>query len=451
MAGSVASKDPEKYIAPKRDKRPLYSHWFATDMYEISIKLKDSIESSNTISVEGRMYSLPPIDTLTKCATEFKNIVLFCTRPTDSSTSTLLHFKVRTHEDTFSSLLTPVFHNLFGTVLNVSVLSQLIIRIRNDDSRQFDKPDHTIAATVDGVPVKFIGVSDSKRLDAEEGKNQVHAYRLALESRELFLGLTITRNSMALQVFMGLDSKLSVIDICGVNGYEENELKIFLGTLYTAVQALAESPIEAPVSSFTVKCCGNDVVQDMTARHINLSRSDGGCLVLHCITTKMVRKYYDKNYHYIPSEDAISFIPSSKFLNPQGGRYQILQYPYIEGHHTLETPVQAAAAVRELNKFHEKDFVHGDIRSVNMIVSSDSVTFIDVDLVAKEGGLYPFGYNHYDIPERHSNAKAGYQMKKEHDRFALKILLPEQLLHCAAGLTDMNKSLEEIAVAIEFS
>lgn len=159
---------------------------------------------------------------------------------------------------------------------------------------------------------------------------------------------------------MPFDNKLSVIDICDACCDNLNELKTFWGTLYAAVQALVECPIAAPSHLFTLKCCGQEVPCLARTEHINLSHSNGS-LVLHCTTTKSIMTWFTITYQ---NEDVISFIPNSEFLKPHGSRYQILQYPYIEGNHKLDTPLQAATAVRELNKFHEKDFVHGDIRSL---------------------------------------------------------------------------------------
>lgn len=99
----------------------------------------------------------------------------------------------------------------------------------------------------------------------------------------------------------------------------------------------------------------------------------------------MVKKFYDSKYNYIPCEEVITLIPDAKFLNVPGSNYQILQYPYLEGSNKLENEDQVVAAIKALDAFHAIDFVHGDIRELNMIVSEDKVFFIDVDLAKKEG------------------------------------------------------------------
>ncbi len=91
-----------------------------------------------------------------------------------------------------------------------------------------------------------------------------------------------------------------------------------------------------------------------------------------------------------------------------------------------------------------------------MIVSEDSVIFIDVDLVQQEGERYPGTYNHAGIPERHKDAIANSLMHALHDRFALYVILSQtpfvsanQLLcQAVTELLDMDKSLEAIATKI---
>lgn len=175
--------------------------------------------------------------------------------------------------------------------------------------------------------------------------------------------------------------------------------------------------------------------------HIHLGKMSGNSqvpLVVHCTTTNTVRKYYDTLFHYVPTVEAIGFIPSAQFVYPLGSRCQILEYPFIIGCHTLETPLQAVMAVKKLQLFHERDLVHGDIRSTNMIVSEDSVIFID-DLVKKESKRYPGTYNHAGIPERHKDAIANRSMQKLHDRFTLYVILSQmhslcQQISCYARL-----------------
>ena len=61
--------------------------------------------------------------------------------------------------------------------------------------------------------------------------------------------------------------------------------------------------------------------------------------------------------------------------------------------------------------------------SVN-VVFSDQSFLIDYDLAAEEGTHYPTCYN-TKFPERHSTAIPGYPRKKEHDIFALQVIISD--------------------------
>ena len=260
-----------------------------------------------------------------------------------------------------------------------------------------------------------------------------------------------------LDLFIPFDGKLSVIEICRASSQDIERMEPFLCTLYAAVRRLLYSPISAITHPITLKCCQQIVTCPKSSGHLFLSKIETS-LVVHCSQSGSIKKYYDHYFHFVPTEDAIGFIPGAKFLHPTGGRYQILEYPYISGEHTLQTTIQAGMAVSKLQEFHDKNLVHGDIRSVNMIVSESTVTFIDVDLTAKEGEKYPSTYNHANIPERHRDAVANSSMQKVHDRFALCIIISSHLsivsetesLHTTVEqLNDMNQSLETIAKALK--
>lgn len=64
---------------------------------------------------------------------------------------------------------------------------------------------------------------------------------------------------------------------------------------------------------------------------------DKRSVVIHCKNERLVRKYYDTQYHNLPSDEAIKFIPEAIFNYSVGGRLQILQYPYLEGTRVFES------------------------------------------------------------------------------------------------------------------
>lgn len=72
---------------------------------------------------------------------------------------------------------------------------------------------------------------------------------------------------------------------------------------------------------------------------------------------------------------------------------------------------------------HEKNYVHGDIRCSNIVVSNDGYEcrLIDFDYSGTEDKqLYPIGWNEsIDDGERHPEARGCNALKKSHDIFAL--------------------------------
>ena len=104
--------------------------------------------------------------------------------------------------------------------------------------------------------------------------------------------------------------------------------------------------------------------------------------------------------------------------------------------------------MNDLGTLHELGYVHGDIRSENLVFSQENgkAWIIDFDLAGKEGTYYPVNYNHLRINKRHSTAKAGFPRKKEHDRNALSVIFGR---HYGESHNDVvlisDMSLSEIA------
>ncbi len=64
---------------------------------------------------------------------------------------------------------------------------------------------------------------------------------------------------------------------------------------------------------------------------------------------------------------------------------------------------------------------------------------IDFDLMAKERVCYPSGYNHYQIGEQHRDARCDRPRWKQHDCFALHVVLKNTELFKA--LTQQQKEV----------
>ena len=111
--------------------------------------------------------------------------------------------------------------------------------------------------------------------------------------------------------------------------------------------------------------------------------------------------------------------PTIHTLSP---RIHLLEYAYLKGNHQLSSVNQALSLVEKLRQLHSKGIVHGDIRLANIVCGeADEAWFIDLDYSGRENeGVYPKGWNHsINDGERHREAVATRQLKREHDYFAL--------------------------------
>lgn len=444
ICASAAAKQPEKNVFPCLRRMPIFGHWFATEVWDIFSR-DHSLDSDLKLQLDDQSYELSR-SKLDSCAEEFCTTVLHC------SESVGVSFLKKTNEVSFSALATAIFGDLF-VGCTVKSYGQLVIAIRGDDNRKFDTPDHVLAKIQDHLPAVCILVGDSKCKSLDEGRNQVFIYMRSLQSQNLCLGMVITFQQVLLQLFIPFDGKFSVIDICSANCNSINEVKNFFLALYVAVRRLSH-PIPAPAHAITLKCCSQPILcpnEDEFHKFLRRAPTSAtNSMVIHCLKENVVKKFYDQKYNFIPRHEVIHLIPGAEFLNPPRSKYQVLQYPYLKGSNKLENADQLVAAIKALDCFHAIDFVHGDIREINMIVCEDKVFFIDVDLAKKEGEDYPSVYNHADIVERHKNAIANGEMKKIHDRYALYQIISKAnlLIPCLEDLLDITKSLQSIATSV---
>eukprot|EP00339_Tiarina_fusa_P013424 CAMPEP_0117009232 /NCGR_PEP_ID=MMETSP0472-20121206/8446_1 /TAXON_ID=693140 ORGANISM="Tiarina fusus, Strain LIS" /NCGR_SAMPLE_ID=MMETSP0472 /ASSEMBLY_ACC=CAM_ASM_000603 /LENGTH=694 /DNA_ID=CAMNT_0004711463 /DNA_START=21 /DNA_END=2105 /DNA_ORIENTATION=+ len=101
----------------------------------------------------------------------------------------------------------------------------------------------------------------------------------------------------------------------------------------------------------------------------------------------------------------------------------ILRYPFKEGGHTPVCFKQFGMLCTQVGRLHAKRIVHGDIRSLNVVFSTDGnhCWLIDFDIAGSEGSLYPA--NLARINARHRDAEGGKARSKVHDTYSLRYLL----------------------------
>ena len=157
-------------------------------------------------------------------------------------------------------------------------------------------------------------------------------------------------------------------------------------------------------------------------------------------------KLYD-TYDCKPNIDLMKkILPEAQVVHlTEDMRYQYLMYQYREGSSIPSKLCQFADILTQLSNLHEQGYVHSDVRASNIVFSKDSdkAFLLDLDLVGKEDESYPLDFNHC-TGERHTGAHAGHPRRKEHDCYALGLIMvmhkvPNRLALAVMRSKDLSK------------
>ena len=293
--------------------------------------------------------------------------------------------------------------------------------------QRVQSPDMFVVQLRENCPCTPVLLSDIKNEGREKSRKETWAYCIKamklLEKDEwgLLLGLAISEEKAELYVVIDNDGYVLAIDVCSVY-LSRDEARSFFAVLYAAVHSLIDHPLsmEAPGIEPMNGYKGEALDQGENAR-------------VFC-SGNTVSKFYDTQFfkNVKPNLDAIrsickNYIPNIQLLPLTNDKRALcLEYAYIEGSHTPRTVKQFATILKDLEKLHNEGYVHGDMRKENLVFSETddkAAWIIDFDLAGKVGSRYPSNYNHCNIEERHTNAKANLKRQKVHDTYALcKIL-----------------------------
>lgn len=412
LGSTTPSKFPFLPLGAKDKKRelvPLYRHWFALELYDVF----HTLELDNPIN--GSEISVPrhSLDRFVSKLTTIYNPIRV--------------------PDCDGYMRQPGLHDreLFYSPQLAREFDRFLFRDENDkgacyhqlSSRGQERPDLYVLQMKNATPVMPVLVSDFKCTEMEHAKDETVAY--AISSLEVctdrcavVLGLPATRYDMSLLVCIGYHGKMLVMEVCTVNVCNEDSMKKFLSTVYYAVYRLLNNTIVTEGSRAIHTIC--------EFRHQALS---GSTRVVKC-NSGVVHKYYDTEYFEkcSPQVDIINSLNALRNASVRNlsfdGRFQQLDYKYIDGSHEPANSRQVAMIISILHTIHEKNYVHSDIRKQNIVFCSDRQTayIIDFDLIGEVGTDYPAGYNHY-TGERHSDARCHQPRKQEHDRYSLHFVL----------------------------
>ena len=222
----------------------------------------------------------------------------------------------------------------------------------------------------------------------------------------LVIGLPMSLDMISLFVYVAFEGKLSVIEVCSMMNYTGDQLPRLLCVVYAAIIGLAAKPISTiEPELLSLKCCDGE--------HRVLSEK---CVV--CTQKRQIVKFYDiVEKPYLKPNEHFYDTGNVELLH-LNNRIKILKYNYIEGNHSPRNLRGIIGVLRNLNRIHEKGYVHGDIRAPNLMYGCNSGTIIDYDFASPEGSTYPEFYNS-ELPERARGAAAYGVMRQLHDRVSL--------------------------------
>jgi hypothetical protein len=109
------------------------------------------------------------------------------------------------------------------------------------------------------------------------------------------------------------------------------------------------------------------------------------------------------------------------FYEDEGKDVCILVMPFLEGNHYPSCAGDFLPIVNQIEEMHKNGHVHGDLRLANVIFNGEKSQIIDFDWSGEvRKKCYPDGWV-LKIPDgqRHARVKAGRQLLKCHDWFAL--------------------------------
>ena len=320
-------------------------------------------------------------------------------------------------------------------------------------------PDIFVLQKSGNLPALPVLVSDVKNSDQGAAEKETALYALSAMDQcnpnksILLLGFPCTTSEIALKTYVCVNK--IILDMTIVRGLmSEQDLMPSLGTLYCCVHALIDSPIiSEDVSNIGDNCCSGSHSVFGIPHGIGYTRASPSPRVIYCVAQRLVKKYYDKDYHKCENiQSNRKYLPGAS-IEELNSRVSVLQYEYIEGTHEPTCIEHVVGAIRMLSKLHSEGLVHSDIRKDNLVFNVDKKTahLIDFDLADMEGKSYPLDYNSTGIPERHNQAISGAKRNKIHDRYSLfQIIVNEMGQDFVAkhkgveNLPHINVTLDEI-------
>ncbi len=411
---------------------PACCHWFALELYNLHHKLNDLDLGVDDITVKflKKNYIIKKV-CLNRCVKNIKDAIEI-----HKQTEPLIVVGVRSEplicsaELTYTSLYSRALDNfLFSEdCCEGASLHEFPSRIRkmkkNDeqekDGRSIERSDITVVSLPNLVPIMC---SDIKTSDFDCSVKETILYGVncaTVQSGDykwpLLLGMPGTPSKTMLQVYMPIPGQFwrsTIIE-------STPDDMAFLCTLFVGVRYLLSLDPDVDYVDIPLKCyCPKkDVEYEVVSKNKPWIVKQG----------KKCLKIFDKKNNVgkranLELLDAIGLSYKCKYLS-KDHRFLMIVRDFIVGD---IMPCENSditifkGALECLKKVHECDYIHGDVRSSNIIFTADGTShLIDFDLAKKTGSFYPVQFL---IQEEYPNLHHPKRMKTEHDVHHMKRIM----------------------------
>lgn len=445
--------------------QPIFSHWFALEVYDL-------ICSGPVFEVESETVKVGNIDVRMQSVEDCYQELLAIEKIYKTSLPIFLQ------ENASKDISTMIVRSL-DRFLFPDKLKDIGAFYHQFPSRAHNKNVETVnvAMKKNSCEIPFIPLlvfSSSKECSVESTtKNMGYAVTISEvcypeKVGQVFLGLAESDGIYKLILYRPCFEHVHTIELSSVNIHLRS-MKLFekfLIGLYVAVHRLIEIDEQniVPTQSCTleVSCCNRehyqlyDTIWESGFMGHYLYRQ--ACIV-HCVEKGVVFKYYDSHDRdQRPHVETMKKLPHYGDLNlsfenlTNDGRFVRTACKYLDqgGHFKKCNVKQAVMLLEILERLHEENFVHSDVRLSNVLLSPhDSKAYlIDFDFCDKENTPYHEAYRNDSILERHSGAVPGNMREKIHDRVSLYKVIQMLLICDDVKVFKMFKSLEDPQISL---
>ena len=321
------------------------------------------------------------------------------------------------HESSFTAFLCQEFQKCFGEVI---CLHQATIKHKPNNCR----PDFYFASE----KLRPLLVGDFKPFDFESAKVQTLGYCMTVAneiSGKPFIAMPCTKELFVMYVCfsecnpLSQESSLLPIKIFQADPKNSDKMKQFIKVLIFAINELSSYNPD----KYEVEPQKGLKLTDRLHYSRRVYKKD-----------KKVYKLYDRDELHDKEEIRLnlgfSYLKPERKQLSKDGRFYMLTYDFIEQkERQLRKYEDYVVIMKTLDKLHQQDYVHSDVRDANLLFPQNGTDamLIDFDLMDKVGTVYPDGFNR--IKERHPEAVPGKPRKIIHDRYALLCVMQKELFY----------------------